>query len=408
MTGILEGIKVVSMEQWVAAPMASAYLADWGADVVKVEPLTGEQERGLIREGGVPTRTRVGGAEVDRHFQFMNRNKRGLAVDLKKEAGRDILCQLVQKADVFMTNIQLDSVKRLKLDYDTLKQLNPRLIYAVLTGYGTKGPDKDEEALDVVVNWARSGMQYMVTEPGFLPPLGPRTMGDRNTSAHIVAGILGALLHREKTGEGQELELSLLHCAIWSMSGTIMSTGPLAGRPPVSRVDRTKSDNPLHILYRAKDNRWLSFGMTRSDRYWPDFCRAIERPELENDPRFNNMAARRENGEALIRILDEVFASKNIDEWDRICREHHLLYSRVKTPEEAVTDPQALANDFFVELHHPAGPMKVIASPVNFRQNPASVRAPAPELGQHNEEILLELGYSWEDIARLKEQGVIL
>ncbi len=148
--------------------------------------------------------------------------------------------------------------------------------------------------------------------------------------------------------------------------------------------------------------------MPQSDPFWPDFCRTIERPELENDPRFNNMETRRQNCEELIRILDEVFASKTVEEWEKLCRKHQLIYSRVKTPAEVVTDPQVLANDFFVELDHPAGRMKLLASPIKFRQNPASVRAPAPEVGQHTEEILLDLGYSWEDIARLKEQGVIL
>ena len=408
MAGVLDGLKVVSMEQWVAMPMASSYLADWGADVIKVEPLTGEFNRGLLRDGGSVTKIKMGEVEVSPGFQFQNRNKRGLAVDLKKKAGKDILHQLIKVSDVFMSNHQLDALKGLKMDYDTLSRINPRLVYAVLTGYGSKGPDKYEAALDAVVNWARSGMQYMVTEPGFPPPVGPTSMGDRNASAHIVAGILGALLHREKTGQGQEIEVPLFHCAYWSMSGTIMYAGLLTGKPTPPRIDRTKSDNPLHITYRTKDNRWLGFAMTQSDRYWPDFCQTIGKPELENDPRFNSLAKRRANSAELVPLLDEVFATKTVDEWDKLCRQHHLLYSPVKTPDEAVVDPQALANDFFVDVPHPAGKVRIIASPIQFRQNPASVRAPAPELGQHTEEILLDLGYSWEDITRLKDQAVIL
>ena len=407
MAGILEGVKIVSMEQWVAAPMASSYMADWGADVIKVEPLTGEFNRGLTGGGG-GRKIKLGGVEVDPGFQFQNRNKRGLAVDLKKEEGKDILYRLIKISDVFLSNHQLAALKGLRMDYDTISQINPRLIYAVVTGYGSKGPDKDEDALDAMVNWARSGMQYMVTEPGFSPPVGPTSPGDRNASAHIVAGIMGALFHREKTGKGQEVEFNLFHCATWTMSGTIMYSNLLAGKPLSPRADRTKSENPLHITYRAKDGRWLAFAMTRADRYWPDFCRVIERPELENDPRFNGMAMRRANCAELIGILDEAFATRPIDEWDRLCRQHHLLYSRVKTPAEVIVDPQALANDFFVDVPHPAGKIKIIASPVKFPQNPASVRAPAPELGQHNEEILFDLGYSRGDIAQLKEQRIIL
>ncbi|MBI4283156.1 MAG: CoA transferase [Chloroflexi bacterium] len=407
MSGVLDGVKVVSMEIWWAGPFTAAYLADWGADVIKVEPVTGEYSRGTTRQGGARTETTVGGVPVNPGFQLRNRNKKSLAVDLKKEAGRDILYQLVRKADVFMSNYQLSAIKKLQLEYDTLSRLNPRLIYAVLSGYGSKGPDRDEAALDAVVNWARSGIQYLVSQPGSPPPQGPIGFGDNNASPHMLAGILGALLHREKTGEGQEVELSLLHCAVWGMSGHIQEALCGASLRESGGQPRNKSVNPIHINYRTKDDRWVQLAMTQSDMYWPDFCRAIERPEMENDPRFNSMEMRTQNCEELVRILDEVFASKDAKEWDKLCRNRHLIYSVVKAPEEVVNDPQALANDFFVDLHHPAGAMKVIASPVKFRQNPASVRAPAPELGQHTEEILLDLGYGWEDIARLKEQKVI-
>ncbi len=408
MAGVLDGIKIVSMEQWTVLPMATVYLADWGADVVGVEPVTGEPTRGLVRiAGGVPTRIRLGGVEVNPVVELLhNRNKRNMAVNLKKESGRDILCQLVQKSDVFLSNYEMNTLKKLRLDYDTLSQLNPRLIYGILNGYGSKGPDKDEPGYDEVSAWARSGLEYLVTHPGGSPPKQPPGMGDRNTSVHIVAGVVGALLNRERTGKGQELEFSLFHCALWSISRNIQSA--LSGLPESGNVPRTKAYNPIQTDYRTKDDRWIRFCMPQSDRYWPDFCRTVDRPELENDPRFNNMDMRRQNCEELIRILDEVFASKTIEEWEKLCRKHNLIYSRVQTPAEVVTDPQALANDYFVDLPHPAGRMKALASPTKFYQNPASARTPAPELGQHNEEILLDLGYSREDITQLKEQGVIL
>ncbi|MBI2830361.1 MAG: CoA transferase [Chloroflexi bacterium] len=405
MSGTLEGLKVVSMEQWVVIPHASVLLADWGADVIKVEPLTGEPFRGTGRVGGVSTNVKLGNVELKPGFQLLNRNKKSLAVDLKKETGRDIFCQLIRQADVFMSNYQLDALKKLRLDYDSLSQVNPRLIYAVVSGYGSRGPDRDEQAFDVVASWARSGMAYLITDPGNPPARQPAGMGDRTASVHVVAGILSALLHREKTGKGQELEFSLLHSALWTISWEIQDA--LVGAP-LRRDIRTRAQNPLQNTYRTSDNRWLQLMMPQSQVFWSGFCRAIDRPELENDPRFHNIETRTQHCEELIRILDEIFASKTIDEWEALCRKYRLIYSRIKTPAEVIVDPQALANDCFVDLPHPAGTMKVIASPVKFRQNPASVKTPAPEVGQHTEDILLELGYSWEDIGRFKEQGVIL
>lgn len=384
----------------VAIPAAGATLADWGAEVIKVEPLTGEMYRGLVRSQAVDT------PPVNWRIQLLNRNKRGLALDLKQKSGRDILYQLVQKADVFMSNYELSSLKKLKMDYATLSKINPRLIYGVLTGYGSVGPDKDERGFDYAAAWARSGIMHLMAEPEGIPIPQRGGMMDRVVASHAVAGILAALLHREKTGKGQELEFSLYHTGVWTLAEDIQAA--LAGFP-LGRHDRTRAGNPLWNSYRAGDDRWFWLAMLQSDPSWPDFCRAIERPELENDPRFNSRETRSENCEELIRILDEVLASRNRQEWEKRFRENNCIYGRVETPVEVITDPQAVANGFFAEIHHPAvGEMKLVATPVKFRQNPASVRTPAPEVGQHTEEILLDLGYSWDDIARLKEQGVIL
>ena len=399
MAGVLEGIRVISMGQAVAVPAAGATLGDWGAEVIKVEPLHGELTRGLRRIRGVDTRAAG-------EFHLENRNKKGLAVDLKKESGRDILYKLVQKSDVFMSNYQLSALKGLKLDYITLSQLNPRLVYAVLSGYGSRGPDKDERGFDHAAAWARSGTQYLIGEPGRPPP--PQLGGqmDRVTAGHVVSGILASLLYRERTGKGQELEFSLYHTGVWTLASQIQAA--LAGSP-LPRHERLKASNPLYNTYRAKDGGWFQLVMLQSDLQWPDFCRAIERPELENDPLFKDMDARAENCEELIGILDELFATKDSREWERRLKENNCIYGRVATPEEVITDPQALANDFFAEVSHPElGEMKLVTTPVTFRQNPASIRTLAPEIGQHTEEILLDLGYNWDDIAQLKKQGVIL
>ncbi|MBI4283154.1 MAG: CoA transferase [Chloroflexi bacterium] len=400
MTGILDGIKVAEMGQYVAIPSAGAMMADWGAEVIRIEPPTGEALRGLRSDQGVDV------SSLNLQTEVANRNKKSLAVDLKKEAGRDILYRLVKKSDVFMSNFEVGALKRLKVDYATLSQINPRLVYAFLTGYGSMGPDKDERGFDHTAAWARSGIQHLLGASGFPPPLQPGGMMDRVTATNVVAGVLGALLYRDRTGKGQEIECSLYQSGVWAIARDIQNA--LAGSP-MPRRDRTREANPLWNAYGAKDNRWFTLAMLQADLYWADFCRAIERPELENDPRFNNMGTRRQNCQVLIRLLDEIFASKNRKEWEQRFKDNNCIYGRVETPEEVVSDPQAVANGFFAEVEHPAGgKIKLLTMPVNFRQNPGSVRTVAPELGQHTEEILLGLDYSWEDIARLKEQGVIL
>ena len=404
MAGVLEGIRIVEMGHVVAVPAASATLADWGADVLKIEPLTGEMARGIrpaARAGGVPPEQ----PPVNWYFQLLNRNKRGIAVDLKTNAGKDIAYRAVRQADVFMSNYELTAVRNLGMDYDSLCQVNPKLVYAILTGYGTAGPDKDERGFDYAAAWARSGAMYMIGEPGSNPPPQRGGMMDRVTGAHIVGGVCAALLHREKTGQGQKLEFSLYHTGVWTLAEDIQ---PALWGNPLPKHDRTKATNPLWNSYRTRDNKWFWLAMLQPDLSWHDFCQAIARPELEHDSRFSTREERTRHRRKLVRIIDEILATKTRKQWERIFRKHNIIYGRVASPTEVVKDEQAWANDFFPDLHHPDRELRVVATPVRFCGNPASVRAPAPELGQHTEEVLLNMGYSWDDIVRLKEENVIL
>ena len=405
MAGVLEGTKVVSMELMEAAPAASVWLADWGAEVIKVEPLTGDQFRGApgARVGGSWV-TLGGGVQVNPRFQLLNRNKKSVAVDLKQEQGREIVYRLVKQADVFMSNNELGALNRLKMDYDNLSRINPKIIYAFVNAYGTEGPDRDGPGYDRVSAWARAGFQYTIGEPGAIPPSQRSGMMDRTVAPHLVAGVLAALLHREKTGRGQKLGISLYQSAVWTIGGDVQTA--LTG-DALPRDDRTKATNPLWSSYRARDGRWICLGMLRPDPYWGPFCQAVERPELERDPRFIDSERRRQNCQELVRLLDELFATRDVADWEKRCREHNLIYSRVQSPSEVTTDPQALANDFFVDLRHPAGRMETIASPVKFFQDPGSVRSPAPELGQDTGQVLAELGYDDGEIARMKDQKVV-
>ncbi|MDP2918974.1 MAG: CoA transferase [Dehalococcoidia bacterium] len=406
MSGILEGLRVVEMGHWVAVPSACAVLADWGAEVIKIEPLTGESARGLRQLGEQTGDLFFNGVPVNWRIELHNRGKRGLAVDAIHESGREIICKLARWADVFMTNYELESLTRLRLDYARLSQENPKLIYALLTGYGTKGPDKDERGFDYAAAWAHSGIQFLLGEPGSPPPPPRGGMMDRTAGFQMLAGIMAALLHREKTGEGQELHVSLYHTGVWTLAADIEAA--LLG-VPLPKYERHKIKNPLANLYRTKDDRWIQMIMLQSDLQWHGFCRAIGKPELENDPRFNNMLARAVHCEELISLLDAIFATRTLAEWEPLLRENKCIFSRIQTPAEVTTDPQAAINGFFSTIPHPvAQELKLVNSPVHFQQNPARIKSHAPEIGQHTEEVLLEIGYSWEDIARLKEERTIL
>jgi len=401
MQGILEGLRVLDMGHFVAVPSAGALFADWGADVLKIEPLDGDAQRGDVSL--ILKRT---GSAVNWRFEIHNRNKKSITLNLKKRAGQDILYRLVERSDVFMTNYEQKTTEKLKADYTHLKQYNPGLIYALLSGYGRTGPEKDDRGFDFTAAWARTGIQYLLGEPEGTPPMAPNGMMDRVTGAHMVAGILAALLHREKTGEGQELAFSLYHSGVWSLAADLQVT--MAGIE-VGQRDRTKVLNPLSNNYRTKDGHWIQLAMLQADLSWTDFCRVIERQDLEKDPRFDNLENRAEHSPELIRILDDIFESRDRTEWESRLRENNCIFGRVASPEMVIRDPQAAANGFFAELEHPeAGKTKYVTTPATFRQNPASVRNAAPELGQHTEEILLELGHTWDEITTLKDEEVIL
>jgi len=407
MSGILDGLKILEMGHVVAVPAASATMADWGAEVIKVESPTGEMARGILTPITPEEKAWVQDSlYVNWYFQFLNRNKKGIALDLRTEAGSEILSQLILWADVFMSNYEVKTLEKLKADYESVNRVNPRIIYAVLTGYGTVGPDKDERGFDYSAAWARSGAMFMMGEPGSIPPPQRGGMMDRVVAAHMVGGILAALYHRNKTGQGQKIEFSLYHTGVWTIAEDIQPS--LIGMP-LGKHERAKARNPIWNNYRTKDDRWFWAAMLQPDLSWGDFCRALGHSEWENDPKFNNLENRFWNREELIRLIDNVLATKTLAEWEVIFRQHNVIYGRVQSPMEVVTDPQALENNFFVYLHHPVRKdMKTVMTPVKFCQNPAEVKMPAPEVGQHTEEVLLGLGYSWEDIAQLKAQNAIL
>ena len=398
--GPLTGIKVVEMGIWVAGPAAAAVLGDWGADVIKVEnPAGGDPVRSLMSLGlafELP---------VNPTLELDNRNKRGVAVNVQTPEGAAVVRRLLRAADVFVTNLRAAALKRAGLAYEDLREENPRLIYAALSGYGQRGPEKDRAAFDYAAFWARAGAMATLGEPDGPPPTQRPAMGDHPAGLALAGAVAAALYHRERTGQGQEVHLSLFHAGMWMMATDIQTylvTG--LGAAPTGRL----VPNPLWNHYKAADEKWFHLVMLQPDRYWPAFCTAIDRPDLVDDERYASILVRAQHSAELIAELDALFATRPRAEWAARFDRHELVWGPVQSIADVVADPQARALDAFAKLPHRSGDeIEVVRSPVDFGATPASVRYGAPELGEHTEEVLLEHGYSWDDIAHLKERGAI-
>lgn len=405
MTLPLAGIRVIDFTIFEVGPAGTAFLADMGADVIHVEqPGSGDPQRGAHHFMGQDI-SLPGGRNMS--FEEHNRNKRGIVLDLKHPLGQEAMHRLVANCDVFVTNFRPKAVAKLGLDYLSLQQYNDRLIYAQATGFGMRGPEADSPSLDLVAQ-ARSGLMLGSGELEMPPIQVTVGIADRTTALMLAFGILGALVTRERQGIGQQLDVSQLGSMLAVQAWTL--TPPLLRNWEYPRVNRAQAPNPLYNYYRCRDGKWLAFALFMSERYWPDFCRAIGKPELVDDPEFDDERARSQHNEELIAILDQVFATKTAGEWYPILKERgDFLFSVINTPLSVIADPQVLANDYVVEWDHPTlGAIKFLGFPVHFSQTPASLRLPAPEFGQHTEEVLLEVaGYSWYDLGRLKADGVI-
>jgi crotonobetainyl-CoA:carnitine CoA-transferase CaiB-like acyl-CoA transferase len=393
----LEGIKVVEVAQWVAAPGAGALLADWGADVVHIEhPVKGDSMRGL---------SNVGGLAVDWLFELDNRNKRSMTLDISQKEGQLVLYKLIEKADVFITSLRPSELERYNLEYEALSRINPRLVYASLTGYGNKGPDKERRGYDVSAFWARSGFMACIKEPD-RPPLYSRGgMGDHTTSIAMACGITTALYARERTSMGQEVDVSLYNTGVWVLSvdmSCALATGEYA---PLRRRSETPA---MTNVYQTKDNKWIYFVHLQQDPYWSGFCKALGLERIEKDEKFNSMMSRMMNNDELVAMVERSIAKRTLEEWKPILDEYQLIYSPAQDPTDVAKDEQAWVNDFFAEVEHATlGKIKLVANPIKLSKMPSSIRTTAPQSGQHTEEVLLENGYNWDDIARFKEQGLI-
>lgn len=400
MAGPLEGIRVVELGVWVAGPAAGCLLADWGADVVKIEP------PGI----GDPARTfsRMLGADLPSNpiFENDNRSKRSIALDLSKPAGLAIAHELLARADVFVTNVRMAGLVRLGLDPKSLQARNPRLVYGAISGYGFAGPDADRAAYDIAGFWARSGIAAALTSRGQHPPFQRGGMGDHNAGLALAGGISAALFRRERSGEGQLVTTSLLREGLYTLSFDL-SVAVRFG-VGIAVADRASMGNPCINNYCDCEGKWFWLVGLEGERHWPPLARAVGHPEWIDDPRFAGPAQRAANARELIALLDAVFATRTRAEWGRIFdAEHELWWAPVQSADEVLADPQVHAAGGFVEVPDGDTTTLLPATPVDFEATPVAPRAMAPALGEHSDAILAELGRGRDEIAALRAQKVV-
>jgi formyl-CoA transferase len=395
---IFSGLKVVDLSSFIAGPSAAVILSDFGADVIKVEPPTGD----LWRHGHqIPPQPQ---AHDPYPWHLANRNKRGMALDLKSPGAQKILEKLVRWADVLIVNTPHPARKRLKLEYDDVMQWNPRLIYADVTGFGQKGPDADLPGFDITSYWARSGLLSMTRDAG-LPPTWPVAgSGDNATAMGLYSAIVTALYRRERTGEGAYVTTSLLAQGVWSASVSIQAA--LCGAKFFEPHDRKNPANAALNVYKASDGTWFVLIVT------PDkiaaVAEAIGRPDLPSDPRFSDPANLKTNMPQLTAILDEVFGAQPMSHWYEVFNGVHVTFGAVRGPQEVIDDPQLRANEVIVPLDGAGDKLtSTISSPIQVQGVTKVPARRAPEVGEHNEDILRQLGFDAGEIESLRAGGAI-
>lgn len=403
MTMPLEGIRVLDWTIWQQGPVCSAILGDLGADVIKIEErVGGDPGRGMLRLTGLEMNDRP-----NFYFDANNRNKRGITLDLKKPEAREVLYRLVEVSDVFVQNFRKGVAERLGIGYADLRKRNPKLIYASANGYGPLGPDAEAPSFDYL-GQARSGIMMAAGEPDMPPCLIAGGVADQMGATMLAFGVLTALYARERFGVGQEVNASLLSSMMF-LQGLNLSARLILGNA-MPRASRSWTFNPLWNHYRCADDRWIALGMLQADRYWKDFCGAIGATDLADDPRFQDTQSRMTNASEAIASLAAAFEKKSLAEWLAILKQAgDFVFAPVASVNDVPDDPQVRANDYVVDFQHPTfGTLQIIGMPFRLSATPGSVRLPAPEFGQHTEQVLTEaLGYSWDDVARLKAAEVI-
>jgi crotonobetainyl-CoA:carnitine CoA-transferase CaiB-like acyl-CoA transferase len=392
---LLKGLKVVEFASYIAAPGAAGMLGDWGADVIKVERPGGDSMRHVFAD----LKTELAGNPT---FDLDNRGKRGVVLDVGKAEGREALARLAATADVFITNVRPAALKRAGLDEKTLRAANPRLVYALVTGYGLDGPDAHKPGFDVTAFWARAGVASMTAPKGMDPFMLRSGFGDHITTLATVSAILAGLYEREQTGKGRMVQTSLLATGVYTM-GSDLAVQLKFGRLASIRT-REQPMNPIATFYKSADERWFVHNPRGGTKDCPTFAAVAGRPDLVDDERFATGRARRENSPLLVAEFDKAFAAMPYDEIARRLDEADLVWSPVQTPAQVAADPQVMASGAIVQVEDgQGGTFPSPASPARFPGADQTVRPRSPTLGEHTREVLAEIGYSPAEIEAIFE-----
>jgi crotonobetainyl-CoA:carnitine CoA-transferase CaiB-like acyl-CoA transferase len=402
----LSGFRVLEVAAWTFVPAAGAVLADWGADVIKVEhPVGGDPQRGLVSMGLIPG----GPGAVNYIMEQPNRGKRSIGIDIGTDKGREVLYKLAESSDVFLTSFLPAVRQRLKIDVEHIRAVNPNIVYARGTGQGPKGVDSERPGYDGSVYWGRGGIANALTPSDSKHPIGGRAaFGDLAGGMAIAGGIAAGLLQRATTGEAPIVDVSLLGLAMWQLSPDIVASGLYGGDPMAKFTSGSVSPNPLVGSYRTSDDRFITLMMLQSDRFWPEFCTCVGRPDLIDDERFADAGSRFNNRQECVATVGEIFAARTYEEWKAVLANLSGAWAPVQKASELADDAQVTANGYLPRIHRSDGTdYDLVANPVQMNETADELR-PAPEHGQHTEEILLELGFDWEAITAYKDAGAVL